>query len=65
MINPYLQQVFMNLNYLYNSGVELEEIEKDVEEELKKLKKGHSTKAERRFSELLKELHIPFRNNKM
>ena len=30
MINPYLQQVFMNLNYLYNSGVKLEEIEKDV-----------------------------------
>ena len=30
MINPYLQLVFMNLNYLYNSGVKLEEIEKDV-----------------------------------
>ena len=30
MINPHLQQVFMNLNYLYNSGVKMEEIEKDV-----------------------------------
>ena len=30
MINPHLQQVFMNLNYLYNSGTEMEEIEKDV-----------------------------------
>ena len=30
MINPHLQQVFLNLNYLYNSGVEMEEIEKDV-----------------------------------
>ncbi len=27
---------------------------------LTKLKKGHSTKAERKFMELLKELHIPF-----
>lgn len=27
---------------------------------LLKLTKGHSTKAERKFSELLKELHIPF-----
>lgn len=30
MINPHLQQVFMNLNYLYNSGTKMEEIEKDV-----------------------------------
>lgn len=28
---------------------------------INKLKKGHSTKAERKFSELLKSLHIPFR----
>lgn len=29
--------------------------------QLIKLKTGHSTKAERRFSELLKRFHIPFR----
>jgi hypothetical protein len=29
--------------------------------QLNKLTKGHSTKAERRFAELLKGLHIPFR----
>ena len=28
--------------------------------ELKKLTRGHSTKAERRFAELLKKTHIPF-----
>ena len=28
---------------------------------LKKLTKGHSTKAERKFSEILKKNHIPFR----
>lgn len=28
---------------------------------INKLKKGHSTKAERRFMELCKELHIPFK----
>ncbi len=28
--------------------------------QIKKLTRGHSTKAERRFMELLKELHIPF-----
>jgi hypothetical protein len=31
-----------------------------VKRELKKLIKGHSTKSERRFAELLKKLHIPF-----
>jgi hypothetical protein len=30
MINPNLQSVFMHLNYLYNSGVSKEEIERDV-----------------------------------
>lgn len=29
--------------------------------QLKKLKRGHSTKAERKFAELLKQMHIPFR----
>ena len=29
--------------------------------ELLKLRKGHSTKAERRFAELLKKAHIPFK----
>lgn len=29
--------------------------------QLLKLRKGYSTKAERQFAELLKELHIPFR----
>jgi very-short-patch-repair endonuclease len=29
--------------------------------QLNKLTKGHSTKGERRFAELLKSLHIPFR----
>ena len=29
--------------------------------QLNKLKRGHSTKAERKFAELLKALHIPFR----
>ena len=29
--------------------------------QLNKLTKKHSTKAERRFSEILKKLHIPFR----
>lgn len=29
--------------------------------QLNKLSKGHSTKAERRFAELLKSLHIPFK----
>jgi len=28
--------------------------------QLQKLTRGHSTKAERKFMELLKELHIPF-----
>lgn len=32
----------------------------EIRRELNKLIKGHSTKAERRFSELLKKLHIPF-----
>jgi len=31
----------------------------------KKLKKGHSTKAERRFMELCKKLHIPFQTKVM
>jgi very-short-patch-repair endonuclease len=29
--------------------------------ELSKLRKGHSTKAERRFAEILKREHIPFK----
>lgn len=32
-----------------------------MRKQLERLQKGRSTKAERRFSELLKELHIPFR----
>lgn len=33
--------------------------------QIKKLIKGHSTKAERRFMELCKQLHIPFRTKVM
>lgn len=32
-----------------------------MRKQLEKLRKGHSTKAERIFSEILKELHIPFK----
>lgn len=32
-----------------------------MRKQILKLTKGHSTKAERKFMELLKELHIPFR----
>jgi very-short-patch-repair endonuclease len=35
--------------------------QRKMRRQLNKLRKGHSTKAERRFAERLKAMHIPFR----